>query len=123
MTRRPPAEIPEDHRRAPHLFQGITDGGQEFDLQVGTVRRRAGSSQLVQAHVRAMSRGRPITNDDLYQDETEIVLFIRNRQRVDIRLNPGNTYSVGHRTARSLRAIVTEVLDRFEPKPPSGMAP
>jgi len=123
MTRKPPSDIPEDHRRAPRLFHGVTDGGVEFDLQVGTVRRRAGSSQLVKAHVQAMSRGRPMTHDDLYQEETEIILFIRNRQRIDIRLNPSNTYSVGHRTSRSLRGIVTEVLDRFEPKPPSGMAP
>jgi len=123
MTRRPPSEIPDDHRRAPRLFHGVTDGGLEFELQVGTVRRRAGSSQLVQAHVRAVSRGRPLTQDDLYQEETEIVLFVRGRQRVDIRLNPNNSYSVGHRTSRSLKGIVSEVLDRFEPKPPSGMAP
>lgn len=123
MTRRPPSDIPDSHRRAPTRFLGVTEHGLEFDLEVRDVRRRANTSQLVRSHIAAVTRGRPLTNDDLYQSETEITLFIRGRNRVDIRLNPNGTYSIGHRTHRSLKETVKEHLDRFAPAPAPGPAP
>jgi len=123
MTRRPPSDIPSDHRHVPTRFLGVTEHGLEFELEVREVQRRANSNELVRAHIRSMTRGAPIRHDDLYHRETEIALFVRGRQRIDIRINPNNSYSIGHRTHRTLRDTVSEYLERFSPAPSSGLTP
>jgi len=123
MTRRPPSEIPTDHRRAPVRFLGVTEHGLEFDLEVREVQRRASSNDMVKAHIRSMTRGTPLRQDDLYSRETEIALFVRGMHRVDVRINPSGAYSIGHRFHRSLRDAVAEYLDRFAPAPTSGPTP
>lgn len=121
MGRRTPDAIPTDHRRAERRFLGVTEDGLEFDLEVGSTRRRVGSGDLVKAQMNAMARGRPLSGADLYREEPEVVLFIKGRRRVDIRVNPNGSYSVGHRHSRSLREIVEGSLSEFAPHPSPGL--
>lgn len=121
MARRTMAEIPQDHRRCPPRFSGVSDDGVAFDLEIGNRRRRVGSGDLAKAHVMALSRGRPLSESDLYREETEIALFVEGRRRVDIRVNRNGTYSVGNRHSRSLREIVEFAVAAHAPR--RGMWP
>lgn len=119
MNRRHIEELPTDHRRVPNgfVFLGIDDNGVEFDLRIQNVRKRLSSSGLVKAQMKSMSRGRPLQPSDLYEDETTISLVAMRKFRKDIRINPNGTYSIGHRSARSLREMVSIGLEEFSPRP------
>lgn len=112
-------ELPSDHRRLPqnYVFAGTDEHGTDFELRIWASRRRASSSNIVKAQMRAMSRGRPLGPSDLYDDVLTISLRLPGR-REDIQVNPNGTYGVGRKVSRSLREIVAYVLRENAPEPP-----
>jgi len=121
MAKRPTSELPDDHRRCRGVFDGVTDDGMSFRLEVRQASRRLGSGELVRQQIRSMTRGRPMTSGDLYKDVVEISLFIPNRHRADIEILPSGMYRHGRHVERSLRAVVESMLDETAPR--SGPRP
>lgn len=111
MRFRPISELPRDHRSFRGLFQGETEDGQEFRLEVGQVRRRRNSGELMRAHINSMARGRPPSPADMYKDVVEIVLFLQDGRRRDIEALPSGMYRHGRHVGRTLPEIVARVAE------------
>jgi hypothetical protein len=118
QPRRPIEELPASHLRLPQgfVFNGIDENGIEFELRFQNLRRRVSSSGMVKAQIRSMTRGRPLTQSDLYEEEATLTLFVSRKARLDIRINPNMSYSIGRHTERTLPEIVSAGLRQFTPR-------
>jgi len=108
-------DVPDDHRRCRGPIEGETEDGVRFRLDVRTGPRRVSSSGLVRNHIRAMTRGRTLSTSDLYEDVTEITLYVVGRRRFDIEVAPSGYYRHGRLLERSLRDLAGRILDEFSP--------
>jgi hypothetical protein len=119
QRQRPIDELPQNHTRlqSGYVFNGVDDNGIEFELRYANTRRQVSSSEMVKAQINAMRRGRPMTSADIYKEEPSLTLFIAHRRRVDIRINPNMTYSVGRDNSRTLKGIVEMSLRPYAPRP------
>lgn len=117
MSRLPSSsEIPDDHRRVRGVFNGVTEDGSAFSLEVRNTRRRMNSGEMMRQHIRSMTRGRPMSAPDLYKDVVEITLFVDRRRRVDIEVLPSGAYRSGRHAERSLKTLVETVLEEMSPR-------
>lgn len=119
-ARRPTGQIPTDHRSFRGAFDGVTEDGMTFRLEVRDRNKRLGSAGLVKAHLKSMTRGRPMTTSDMYEKVVEIVLYVPDRHRSDIEVLPSGMYRHGRHADRSLRALVSALLDDMAPRAVPG---
>lgn len=109
--------LPKDHREMRGAYSGQTDDGCPFEIYVNSGQRRAGGNDLMRAHIRSLTQGRPMTNADLYVQHDEIYILIGRHSRKDIRINPNGSYGHGSIHGRTFREIVENMLRAFAPKP------
>lgn len=109
--------LPADHRQLRGTHAGVTDDGCAFQIYVNSGQRRAGGNDLMRAHIRSLTQGRPMTNSDLYVQHDEIYILIGRHSRKDIRFHDNGTYGHGSIHGRTFRDIVTKMIEVFAPKP------
>ncbi|MCS4089631.1 hypothetical protein [Rhizobium sp. BK176] len=109
--------LPNTHERMRGTYSGETDDGVPFELYVHSGQRRAGGNDLMRAHIRSLTQGRPMSSADLHVKYDEIYILIGNQQRKDIRVNPNGSYGYGNIHGRTFKDIVVNMLEAFGPKP------
>ncbi len=114
MIRRPLSEMPRDHSRFRGAFEGVTEDGQTFRLEVRNSKKRMNSGEIVRAHMQAQSRGRPMAS--MYKDTIEITLYVPGHHRRDIEILPSGMYRQGRHVDRTLPGVVECVLDEMRPR-------
>lgn len=109
--------LPDSHRNLRGTYSGETDDGCPFQIYVNSGQRRAGGNDLMRAHIRSLSQGRPMAGSDLYVQHDEIYILIGRQHRKDIRINPNGTYGHGNIHGRTFKDIVVNMIGVFAPKP------
>lgn len=107
------SDLPLSHDRANGSYNGMSDDGVPFTLTITSSERRANGHELVKSQMNAMVQGRAMRHSDLYKEEPEISLLIARSQRMDIRINPNRTYGCGRDFGRTLRELVTVLVERY----------
>lgn len=119
-NRRSLDEMPDDVRQLHRAFLGETEGGVPFELQYVSMSRPMSSNELMRAAINSQVRGRPITSHRV--DEKRLFLQVHGRHRVEIEVTPSNSYRYGRRADRSLKRLVTQMMEDMgvEITPKSG---
>jgi hypothetical protein len=108
--------LPNSHERMRGTYSGETDDGCRFEIYVNSGPRRAGGNDLMRAHIRSLSQGRPMSNSDFLVHQDEIYILIGRQHRKDIKINPNGTYGHGSIHGRTFRDIVENMIRAFAPK-------
>lgn len=109
MRRKMLEDLPHDARAISGLFSGETEAGVPFQVRKELGSRSMRSNELMRAVINSQVRGMPLTNARV--QEEHLFLEVSGRPRVEIEITPSNMYRYGRRIDRSLRALVTQVMD------------
>jgi hypothetical protein len=108
-------EIPQTHRGMMGTYRGRSERDVPFQLVIEYVNRRVSGNDLMRKQVQALSRGRPLSQSDMYKDELRIWISVGRSHAKDITLNPNGSYSHGRLIARTLQDMVFKVIDEYSP--------
>lgn len=103
------ADLPHDVRQLRGIFSGETEAGARFEVHYVPTSRPMRSNELVRAAINSQVRGRPLTSNRI--DENRLFLQVHGRHRVEIEVTTSNAYRYGRRADRSLRTLVTQVME------------
>lgn len=109
VVRRSLDELPHNARDIRGVFSGETEAGVPFEVHNTPSRRPMRSNELMKAAINAKVRGRPMAS--LQVEEQRLFLLVHNRHRIEIEQTSSNMYRYGRRFDRSLRELVTQVME------------
>ena len=108
-------DIPDNHTHLQGYHTCENDDGIKFSLSITKGRQRVGSNELVKAQIKSITRGGPISQSDLYKENTRIILQIENFHQLEITANENGTYSNGRMSDQRLNGLITQMIERYAP--------